>query len=307
LEAATRPLANTTRGWDAYFMRCFALGESGRVAEAIEDCERSLELNDRHLGTHELLSGYYYGVGRYESALETLDRMIAIASDDALALANRGAVHRELGDYDRALDDLERALRLEPLLDTAYRERALTWLAMDNPAAAMTDARLAALIDSESATNLYTLGYVGTYGQEYELVIESMDQALSMRPDAAFYNMRGYAYALQGDHERGLEDVERALLLDPSSPHAHDSRGVAHLRAGSLEPALADLARALELLPSSDTSSRAEFLYHQALVQEALGQDTVATSTLEEASGLGTLPAVRRQIDDALARLVVGQ
>lgn len=303
LRLATRPLPESAQGWDAYFMRCMALGEGGRLDEAIDDCRQSLQLNDRHAGTYEILGRLHYQAGRYREALEALDQMLRLVPDDALALANRAAVYRELGQYDEALEDLERSLSQEPGLDAAYRERALTNLALDRMAEAMADAEAAVTVNPAWAINLYVLGYVATYSGEYDLVIASMDRALGIRPEARFFNMRGYAYALKGDHQSAMADLTVALALDPSSPDVYDSRAIANLRAGRYQSALADVRKALELLGPTNTWSRAEFLYHRALVQESLGQGGAAMSTLLEASVIDSLPAVRRDIQSALARV----
>ena len=54
----------------------------------------------------------YYHDERYELALEDISRAIELKPDLAVAYANRAALHRKLGDTQKAIADLEKALEL---------------------------------------------------------------------------------------------------------------------------------------------------------------------------------------------------
>jgi tetratricopeptide (TPR) repeat protein len=54
-------------------------------------------------------------MGRCEEALAGFNRAIDADPDLAWAIAGRAAVHKALGEYDKALDDLTRAIALDPI------------------------------------------------------------------------------------------------------------------------------------------------------------------------------------------------
>ena len=45
----------------------------------------------------------------------------------ALAYTNRGNVHKERGDYDRAIGDYGEAIRINPKSDVAFLRRSEAW------------------------------------------------------------------------------------------------------------------------------------------------------------------------------------
>jgi tetratricopeptide (TPR) repeat protein len=56
----------------------------------------------------------YGNKGEYDKAIEDCDKAIQIDSNNALAYANRGGMYLVKGDCDRAVADLEMAVKLEP-------------------------------------------------------------------------------------------------------------------------------------------------------------------------------------------------
>lgn len=80
----------------------------------------------------------------------------------------------------------------------------------------------------------------------YERAIHDYDAAIRLMPDFAIaLNNRAWAYFKSGRPAMGLEDVEKSLELDPSSPHTYDTR--AHIRqwTGQAAGALSDYDRAM--------------------------------------------------------------
>ncbi|MGH6816464.1 MAG: tetratricopeptide repeat protein [Hyphomicrobiaceae bacterium] len=76
--------------------------------------------------------------------------------------------------------------------------------------------------------------------------IRDYDRAIELIPDfAVALNNRAWAYFKSGRAEQGRDDVERSLLLDPSSGHSYDTR--AHIRqwTGDLDGALLDYNAAI--------------------------------------------------------------
>ncbi len=80
----------------------------------------------------------------------------------------------------------------------------------------------------------------------YDTAIRDYNEAIRIIPDfAVALNNRAWAYFKSGRAAMGLDDVEKSLALDPSSPHTYDTR--AHIRQWTGQPsaALADYERAM--------------------------------------------------------------
>ena len=62
---------------------------------------------------------------------------------------------------------------------------------------------------------------------------------------------RGTAYLDKGDIDRAIQDLDRAIRLDPNYANAFNSRGVAYEAKGEYERAIQDLDQAIRLDPDN--------------------------------------------------------
>jgi tetratricopeptide (TPR) repeat protein len=77
-------------------------------------------------------------------------------------------------------------------------------------------------------------------------------RALSqLRPDAAnAYSHRGFAYGQKGDFKRAMEDLEKAIALDPKYARGYSNRAAILLLRGDRDRAAADFQTALKIYPA---------------------------------------------------------
>ena len=68
----------------------------------------------------------YQKKGEYDRAIEDFDAAIKIDPDYANAFANRAETYQKKGDYPRALKDFDEALRQQPTLAIVWNERCWT-------------------------------------------------------------------------------------------------------------------------------------------------------------------------------------
>jgi tetratricopeptide (TPR) repeat protein/transglutaminase-like putative cysteine protease len=152
----------------------------------------------------------------------------------ALALSNRGHAYRIKGDYPRALQDFNQAIRRVPSLAYAFNGRGLTWGAM----------------------------------HDYERAVADFNAAIEHAPTfaVAFVN-RANAYRTIERAEDAMRDYDEALRLDPTLVFGYLSRGRAQRVAGNAERALADFDEAIRL-KRDNAFAWAERCYTQAVVNE---------------------------------------
>jgi Flp pilus assembly protein TadD len=65
--------------------------------------------------------------------------------------------------------------------------------------------------------------------------------------DAGHYNLRGIAYHYLENYEKAMDDLQKALELDPNYAWAYCNRGFVYESLGDLEQAKADYEKALSL------------------------------------------------------------
>lgn len=83
-------------------------------AGAARICEQVLERDPRMLKAWELLGVAALNLGDYPLACERFERVLALAGDDAQALANAAEANRRADRGERALELIDRALALKP-------------------------------------------------------------------------------------------------------------------------------------------------------------------------------------------------
>jgi tetratricopeptide (TPR) repeat protein len=122
LEMYARALQiDPTRG-EIYFNRGLTLHETGRRKEAIEDFSKALELAPNRDPMILRVRGLAFLQDKqYERALEDYDRFLRLRPDDPEAWHNRGVSRLYLGDRPGAVADLRRALALKPDFEEAKR------------------------------------------------------------------------------------------------------------------------------------------------------------------------------------------
>ena len=131
-----------------------------------------------------------------------------------MAYAYRGVAFEREGRFDKAIEDYERAIALNPFYYTAYNNMGVLLGKMSLSARA----------------------------------IEYFNKAIALSPDYidAYYN-RGITYALIDQLGRALEDFNKAILLNPDDATAYVERGNLHLRMGNRDLAIADFQIACDL------------------------------------------------------------
>ena len=178
----------------AAFAALLALGAPAR-ADMAGDCGRS-----RH--PERQLSGCTAIIGSGAYSGKSL----------AVAYSNRGNARSNLGDYRRAIEDYDQALRLDPGNIVANTNRGIAYK---------------------------NLG-------EYHRSIEAYELVLRRDPgNAKAYNGRAWSLYLLGRYAEALGSVERSLSLEPGNVRAIDTYAHVLAALGRPEEALAEFERAL--------------------------------------------------------------
>jgi tetratricopeptide (TPR) repeat protein len=143
-----------------------------------------LKLDPQSALAHFNAANALYELKRYEEALASYDRALAIQPDFANALSNRGNVLLELKRYEEALASYDRALAIRPDLAEAHLGRG---------------------------TVLSTFEL-----KRYEEALASYDRALTIRPDfAEAHHARGTVLRTFGLIKEALPLLEKAVELAP--------------------------------------------------------------------------------------------
>src|SRR5215510_13623432 len=187
----------------------------------------------------------YYERGQYDRAIEDYNQAIRLNPNHANAFSNRGVAYGRKGDYDRAVENYDEAIRLNP----------------------------------KHAAALYGRGNAYRRKGDYDRAIENYDEALRLNPKHAnaLYN-RGNAYRHKGDYDRAIENYDEAIELNPKHVDAFSNRGLARFYQGQFAAAVPDLSQALKFTPTN--LYRILLLYLAQARAGSHAQDGLAQATL---------------------------
>ena len=247
-------------------------------AEARADFEAALKLDEVYLPIRYRLSDTLVDLGNIDDARKVLERTTREHSDQAVAFAMLGQISMRQKRYTDAIENLQRALKLEPQANQLYKTLAEAYAGVGNAAAAKEAEAKAGDVPPRLADPLVVALY-SSAAPAQQLSGTQLQQAEQLAGSGKIAAARVKLADYQRDH---ADDVD-AL--------AFQARLEASLGNQFIAQAAAD--QALTLKPDSATA-----LFARGLVYEYAGDDNQAYAFYQR--------AVRADVKLAPARLLLG-
>lgn len=152
-----------------------------------------------------------------EKLIAKISKKIDRNRGDATLFVQRGGIYFKLRDFDSAVEDYTRAIKINDKLDQAWFGRG------------MAQGRL---------------GYI-------DEGIADLSVFIKRNPNSSLaYTKRGVRYLWKGDRENAHKDLTRAVELDPNNAEAHDDLGVVLAQTGKYNEAIAHFRLTVRLDPT---------------------------------------------------------
>jgi len=135
----------------------------------------------------------------------------------AQALMARGFGYAFQKDLDRALADLDAAIRANPKLATAYYYRGAILTERD-PKRALTDLSKAIALNPKDADYFRQRSSAFLKRKDYPRALADLTTAIGLAKDPkSLYFLRGAAYQDSGQRDKAIADFQASLVLDPDN------------------------------------------------------------------------------------------
>jgi tetratricopeptide (TPR) repeat protein len=187
----------------------------------------------------------------FDRAILDLDQAIRIKPSSAAAFSSRGEAYLGKNDPRRAVQDYDQAVRLDPNNAQLLGLRGLTYLRLQDPDHAIQDFEKVIRIDPKNAGAFNSRGDAYVLKKNYDLAMQDYNQAFRINPkDGYAIGHRGYVYQMMKDYDHAIQDYEQALRINPNDLDSMNNRGFSYKEKKQFDRALQDFDQAIRVDPN---------------------------------------------------------
>jgi tetratricopeptide (TPR) repeat protein len=157
--------------------------------------------------------------------------------------------------YNRAISDLNAAIRINPRLAVAYWYRGQCYKVLHQYDKAIADYSETIRLDPNDAKAYCSRAFVYSQKGDGQRALADYSEAIRLNPK---YQIAYYSRALidkqEGNHSQAIADATKAVRLNPKDADAFATRGSCYMFLRQFDKAVADLDYALRLNPNNRTA-----------------------------------------------------
>jgi tetratricopeptide (TPR) repeat protein len=184
---------------------------------------------------------------------------------------NRGAAYVDKRDYDRAIQDYNEAIRLNPSLAASFYGRGIAYNRKGDFDHAIEDQDEAIRLNPKFAVAYDGRGRAYRNKGDLDHAIQNYDQAIRLNPNFAMaYNNRGETLLHLGDFASAIQDFNQAIRLNSNLTSPYMNRGDAYASQSKTKEAIEDFEHVIDVAPSSESAVDAALELHIAMRRQGL-------------------------------------
>jgi len=272
-------LAKNPQCWMAHNNLGAILLPLGKLPEAKEQYEQSLQINPGNAEAHNNLGNVFLQEGEASNAIAHYEQALRIKPDYAEADNGLGSVLYQAGKNEAAILLYRKALGIEPGYAEARCNLGTALLQEGELEEAVVQFSQAIQIKPDYAVPHYSLGIALIRQGKLPEAVGHWEQALQIKPDyAEVHYSWGLVLEQAGRLPEAGEHYEQALQIRPDYADAHNGLGNVLLQAGKISEAMGHYEQALHIKPHY-----AEAHYNLGLALARLGKLPEAVGHWEQA------------------------
>ncbi len=174
----------------------------------------------------------YTRMGEYDVAETHLNKAVQIDPNNYKAWYDKGALHLRQGRVDDALEALNRCIAIKEYTK-AYFSRAMLYEGTGKPALAIADAEKVLAEQPQNARAYYVKGDCLEQQGNIQASLDNYSEAITYEgTEPLFYIRRGLALAKMSRYPQAINDLNKAVSLNPNTGEAFYYRGIVKYRSG---------------------------------------------------------------------------
>ncbi len=209
---------------------------------AIEEFSVAAGMDPGDVGAYEGIGRSYREIGEFQKAIDALEKGESLLPPSQISpiharLHNTKAVTYDMmGKHKEAAVEYELAVKLDPANDRYYNNRGFSYLLRGQIEEAIAAFKKAIEINMDNKTAHANLGYAYGLKGMYELALNEFKLA---GDEASAYNDLGYIYTQAGLLTEAIEAYDTALKLNPDMSAAYFNKGKTYELLGDTDNAIA--------------------------------------------------------------------
>ncbi len=202
--------------------------------------------------THANLGLFYFKKKLYDKALFELETAIRMDPGNRRALVNHGIVMQTVGKYSDAVNSFKSALKLDPRDTTARKNLGMTYLVSGMHSQAVIELSNALSLQPKDTQIMQNLAMANVYSGNYNNALKLVKRILSITPKSAdAYNTLGMVYSRSGRIDEAIHAYRQSIAIQPANIMAHNNLGLVFRKLGREDEAIAEYLETVRIKPDN--------------------------------------------------------
>lgn len=238
---------------------------------------------DQKVMAYRKIGDAYVELTRWDEAIFYFDEALRLKPDDAAALGQRGYANVQQRDYDRAIEDLTKAIGRDANLSLSFVARGMYYAATGNLVKAEADFAEALRLDPKNEDAYYRRATMYEQNEQFDKAAADVSAAIAIRQDNNLYSYRCYVLAFADRLTQAMADCDRNLQAQPNHSLGHAARGYIFMKLGQDAKALEEFNASI----NANAEEEEVAYYGRGLLKlksgDASGNDDIAEATFLDA------------------------
>lgn len=188
----------------------------------------------------------------FEGAIREWTKVIRLMPRFSSAYYYRAAAYEQVSDKAGAIADLTKFLELSPRSAAGWAARGINRAEMGHIEQALRDCDQALRLEPRNALALALRADVYRLGDRFSEALRDADRAIALQPRLPrAYQVKGRVYEETKNYRSAVSQFNKVIKLAPTWQNGYTARGYSYAAMGDYRAALQDFRRAQRLAPKS--------------------------------------------------------
>jgi eukaryotic-like serine/threonine-protein kinase len=231
----------------SYWLKYQLTKQKQWIAPAQQACTKALDLGNAGAEGHMCLGLLEDGTGQYEKAAEQFQQAVQLEPANERAYTSLAGAYQHLNQPDKAEETYKRAISVRPQYWRVYSFLGTFYISQAEYEKAATLFRRATELDPDSYVAFNNLGAAFLYAGKDDEATQAFEKSLALRPTRDAYNNVAVAQFHLHRFKDSVQNFKEALKLDDTDYQTWGNMGDAQYYGGDAAAAMETYRKAIVL------------------------------------------------------------